>query len=97
VALWVSQEAVALVVVAVRISCVKERLVSESVRPSYILWEASKEMEKELQTAYLASCLPLDEMEIENGGQQEQGVIAEPGAACSSKNVTVGTYRAVGS
>jgi hypothetical protein len=59
---------VALVVVlAALISCDKERLVSESVRPSYILWEASKEMEKEQQTAaYLVSCPPLDEMEIEN-------------------------------
>ena len=54
-------------------------------------------MEKEQQTAYLVSCPPLDEMEIENGGQQESGVIAEPGAACSSTSVAVGTYGVVGS
>jgi hypothetical protein len=36
-------------------------------------------------------------MEIENGGQQESGVIAEPGAACSSTSVTVGTHGVVGS
>ena len=97
VALWVSQAAAALVVVAALISCDKERLVFESVWPSYILWEASKEMEKEQQTAYLVSCPPLDEMEIGNGGQQESGVIADPGAACSSTSVTVGTYGVVGS
>jgi hypothetical protein len=32
-----------------------------------------------------------------NGGQQESGVIAEPGAACSSTGVTVGTYGVVSS
>jgi hypothetical protein len=69
VALWVSQAAAALVVVAALISCDKKRLVSESVRPSYILWEVSKEMEKEQQTAYLVSCPPLDEI----NGDREWG------------------------
>ena len=38
-----------------------------------------------------------DEMEIETGGQQESGAIAEPGTTCRSTSDSIGANGLVGS